>query len=78
MILTNIIKSLKPQSIILIAELARNTLTELDKISIDKIEQILRLMPDSWFSMQQRQEVVAWWDSSAKTERVTRLKTEIR
>lgn len=60
------------------AELAKNTLTEIDKISIDKIEQILRLMPDSWFSMQQRQEVVAWWDSSAKTERITRLKTEIR
>lgn len=60
------------------AELARNTLTEIDKISIDKVEQILRRMPDSWFSMQQRQEVLAWWDSSAKTERITRLKTEIR
>lgn len=60
------------------AELARNTLTEIDKITTDKVQKILQLMPESWFSSTQRQEVIEWWDSVAKTERITRLKTEIR
>lgn len=60
------------------AELARNTLTEIDKITTDRVQKILQLMPESWFSSAQRQEVIEWWDSAAKTERITRLKTEIR
>ncbi len=54
-------------------DVAIQTLNDIAKIDVEKIRKILQQIPEPWFQKEKKEEVLAWWQSSDKANRLTKL-----
>jgi hypothetical protein len=54
--------------------LAANALTEISKIDVHRISQILEIIPEEWLPVSIRNELLAWWGESDMSSRINKLK----
>jgi hypothetical protein len=56
---------------------AEDTINRLEALQLNEIETILREIPDDWLEEALRSDILAWWGSVAKTQRIDAIRTGI-
>lgn len=59
-------------------DIAKSTLSEIAKIPKQTIERIIMQIPDEWLAQDIKTEIVQWWDSNERIERINQLKAGLK